>query len=306
MAAENITNNAQTTLNGSINNAVTSIVVNSATPFPQSGQYRIIIDSEIMIVTGGQGTTTWTVTRGAESTVAASHNSGAVVSHIITAGGISNLAPSAYWSSFAPAGLTGATQASRYVGATTSAAPVSGTFAVGDYIIDRTGVMWICVTAGSPGTWTSAVSSGSILAATNYTGTNAYNFGTTMAALDTTNLTVGPFTVPTNGKIIVTLEADIGLSGGGTNPSIYYAVKNHTGGAQLGPQVRVWLSGSSSVLQQRMGVSIYLTGLSAGTSLQLDWAGYHDGTVTSASLQVDNGLSSNIQGPALMTVRSTV
>ena len=53
-------------------------------------------------------------------------------------------------------GLTGATQASRYVGATAGGAPTSGTFAVGDYIIDRTGSVWICTTAGSPGTWTKA------------------------------------------------------------------------------------------------------------------------------------------------------
>ena len=55
--------------------------------------------------------------------------------------------------SFAPSGLTGATSASRYVGATASGAPTSGTFAVGDFVIDRTGTVWVCVTAGSPGSW---------------------------------------------------------------------------------------------------------------------------------------------------------
>jgi hypothetical protein len=56
---------------------------------------------------------------------------------------------------FSASGLTGATAASRYVGATTSGAPASGTFAVGDFVLDQTGVVWVCVTAGSPGTWTS-------------------------------------------------------------------------------------------------------------------------------------------------------
>jgi hypothetical protein len=51
-------------------------------------------------------------------------------------------------------GLTGAVQASRYVGATASAAPVAGTFALGDFVIDQTGKIWICTTAGTPGTWT--------------------------------------------------------------------------------------------------------------------------------------------------------
>ena len=57
---------------------------------------------------------------------------------------------------FNATGLTGATAASRYVGATTSGAPVSGTFAVGDFIIDQTGSIYICTTAGTPGTWTQA------------------------------------------------------------------------------------------------------------------------------------------------------
>ncbi len=55
------------------------------------------------------------------------------------------------------AALTGATSASRYVGATTSGAPASGTFAVGDFVIARDGHLWICITAGSPGTWVNIV-----------------------------------------------------------------------------------------------------------------------------------------------------
>ena len=61
---------------------------------------------------------------------------------------------------FAPSGLTGATAVSRYVGATTSGAPASGTFNKGDYVIDQTATIWICTTAGSPGTWTQISSSG--------------------------------------------------------------------------------------------------------------------------------------------------
>ena len=52
-------------------------------------------------------------------------------------------------------GLTGVAATSRYVGATASGAPTSGSFAVGDFVIDQTGVVWICTTAGTPGTWTS-------------------------------------------------------------------------------------------------------------------------------------------------------
>lgn len=57
-------------------------------------------------------------------------------------------------------GLTGATAASRYVGATASGAPATGTFAVGDFVIDQTGKIHVCTTAGSPGTWTAIGGSG--------------------------------------------------------------------------------------------------------------------------------------------------
>lgn len=61
-----------------------------------------------------------------------------------------------------PLGLTGATAATRYVGATASGAPASGAFQVGDFIIDQTGTIYVCTVAGSPGTW--AAPSGGISA----------------------------------------------------------------------------------------------------------------------------------------------
>jgi hypothetical protein len=56
-------------------------------------------------------------------------------------------------------GLSGATAASRYVGATASGAPASGAFSVGDFVIDQTAKVWICTGAGSPGTWTQITAS---------------------------------------------------------------------------------------------------------------------------------------------------
>jgi hypothetical protein len=70
-------------------------------------------------------------------------------------------------SDFKASGLSGATQASRYVGATTSGAPTSGTFAVGDYIIDQSGVTWVCTAAGTPGTWSRSLAAYVILVKTN-------------------------------------------------------------------------------------------------------------------------------------------
>jgi len=56
----------------------TTLTVVSASGFPTSGDYLIQIGAEIMLVTGGQGTTTWTVIRGYNGTTATSHPAGAV------------------------------------------------------------------------------------------------------------------------------------------------------------------------------------------------------------------------------------
>ena len=56
-----------------------SITVASAAGFPTSGTFHVRIDNEVLLVTGGQGTTTWTVARAQLGTVAATHLSGATV-----------------------------------------------------------------------------------------------------------------------------------------------------------------------------------------------------------------------------------
>lgn len=92
MATEQLANLAVTTLNGAINNSTTSVVVTSATNFSAAGKFRIVVDSEIMLVTGVSGTT-FTVTRGAEGTSAAAHSSGAALAQVFTAGAISGNIP---------------------------------------------------------------------------------------------------------------------------------------------------------------------------------------------------------------------
>lgn len=49
--------------------------------------------------------------------------------------------------------MAGATTASGYVGGTATGSPSSGTFIAGDFIATQDGVIWICTTSGSPGTW---------------------------------------------------------------------------------------------------------------------------------------------------------
>ena len=61
------------------------------TGFPAVAQYRIVIENEILLVTAGAGTTTWTVTRGAEGTTAAAHTDGTLVTHVLTMGGLEGI-----------------------------------------------------------------------------------------------------------------------------------------------------------------------------------------------------------------------
>ncbi len=83
---EQFANGAATTLASAISSTgATSCSVTSATGFPSAGNFRILIDSEIMLVTAVSGTT-FTITRGIESTSAATHSNGAAVTHILTAG----------------------------------------------------------------------------------------------------------------------------------------------------------------------------------------------------------------------------
>ena len=63
---------ASTKLSSAINASQTTITVSSASGFPSSS-FRIRIDDEALMVTGGFGTTTWTVTRAANATTAATH-----------------------------------------------------------------------------------------------------------------------------------------------------------------------------------------------------------------------------------------
>ena len=62
-----------------LNASSTTVRVASASAFPQSGTFSIQIDDEIMNVTAGAGSTTWTVSRGSSGTTAAAHIIGASV-----------------------------------------------------------------------------------------------------------------------------------------------------------------------------------------------------------------------------------
>src|SRR5271166_2309943 len=77
------------------------------------------LNTEIIAVTNVSGNT-WTVTRGAENTVPLAHAAGFVIYQVVTTG---FLASPTFGGAVSTGGLTGATAASRYAGATTSGHP---------------------------------------------------------------------------------------------------------------------------------------------------------------------------------------
>lgn len=76
---------------GITSTSATSCTVASSSLFPAASSagagsfFRVLIDSEIVYVTNVSGTT-WTIVRGQEGTAAATHSTGATVTHILTGG----------------------------------------------------------------------------------------------------------------------------------------------------------------------------------------------------------------------------
>ena len=168
-------------LSGAITGSPTSFTVDSATGFPTgagSVPFVVTVDrgtsTEEKILCSSQTSGVFQIqTRGWDGTTSQNHANGATVEHTLDADTLNDSQQhihvstrfdhdaqyarrdggNAFTGAVSTAGLTGAVAASRYVGATASGAPVSGTFAVGDFVIDQTGTVWVCTTAGPPGTW---------------------------------------------------------------------------------------------------------------------------------------------------------
>jgi hypothetical protein len=71
-----------TTTTADPGSAGTTLAVTANARFPQSGQFKIKVEKEIMYVTAGQGTNSWTVTRGQDGTTGVAHAIGVRVSYV--------------------------------------------------------------------------------------------------------------------------------------------------------------------------------------------------------------------------------
>ena len=173
-----------------------------ATIWP-SGVQPLSTNAEIVRVTA-VATDTLTITRAQYGTTAQSITTGYQIAQTIDANLLGQLAPlsgatftgEVAGPDFNASGLTGATAGSRFVGATSSGAPTSGTFVKGDFIVDQYGKMWVCTASGTPGSWQS-VGNGTVgtTGAVTATGSTQYS----SAALPNNYNIVSGATATTNG-----------------------------------------------------------------------------------------------------------
>ncbi len=73
--------------------AGTSLAVTSRSLFPQSGEFKIRVEAEVMTVTAGWGTGAgnFTVTRAVDGTTGAAHTTGVVVAQVLAVQAVSNI-----------------------------------------------------------------------------------------------------------------------------------------------------------------------------------------------------------------------
>ena len=161
--AESPVNGVGTTLASACLSTDTTLSLTSATGFTNAQYHCLISDGtnyEIVLATALSGTTL-TVTRAVEAyngvTTAFAFASGSTINVVPTVASVVGLIEGQPY--LTATGVGNATSATRYVGGTANGAPTSGTFSVGDFIIDQTGTIWVCTTAGTPGTWTTTISS---------------------------------------------------------------------------------------------------------------------------------------------------
>lgn len=162
------------------------------------------------------------------------------------------------------------------------------------YVCD--GTNWQCV-----GSW-GVSTPGTLLTTVNYAPGTAATYSstsTTLAAIDTTNLTAG-FVAPASGKVLVKLSAQANATA--STPG-WWGVLDHTSGNLYGSAVQVVEVTSGGIVANSFA-SILITGLTPGTSYQIDWA--HATQTAANTMSTKAGTMGKTvasgPGPALMEV----
>lgn len=211
MATEKFANKPATTLNGGIDGVVTSLTVTDASAFPSTGQFRIIIDAEYMLVTAVSGNN-FTVQRGAESSTAFPHSNGASVEHILTAGAVNLLVQTDDSRLSDNRTASGIKTATTVVAVSSATAPTAGQV--------------LTATSGTAADWeTPAPGSTLVTLAVDISLTTSAN-----TAIDTRPAT--PTGINRWKLISIDLRLKVAVTGGGT-PSASVTIGSTSGGNQI-------------------------------------------------------------------------
>ena len=87
MRREQLMNNAATTLTAGVDGAATALSVASPGVFSATGDFRLLVEKELVLCTAVSGNSL-TVVRGIEGTTAAAHVSGVAVVNVLSQGGV--------------------------------------------------------------------------------------------------------------------------------------------------------------------------------------------------------------------------
>lgn len=279
------------------------------------------VTKRLQTLTAGSGITLTPASNGADTTISAS---GAVSSVFTRTGAV--VAVTGDYYGVVAAALTGATQTSRYVGATTSGAPASGTFATGDFVIARDGHLFVCTSGGTPGTWVDAGSSGAVSSVFGRTGTvvagnadylavasggltgatsaSRYVGGTTSGAPASGTFSTGDFVIARDGHIFICTSG--GTPGTWADAGSASGVSSIAKNGSTGLTGAVTLTGGSNVTLTQSGNDISIASTGGGGTTEYDYVENATGTITVTSTSDGNsGGQAFIDGNAVTYDGST-
>jgi hypothetical protein len=165
-------------------------------------------------------------------------------------------------------GLTGATAASRYVGATASGAPASGK-------------VFVCTSAGTPGTWVQVGAAGGVTIL-NYTEkTSSVTVSATTEGTPTVVVTASAGVV-VDGSTLVCVEFGSPNANAAASSFLILNLWDDTAGASLG---RIWASsiGTSGVSVGILARRYFTPAAGTRTYSIRGWRGSADATVTAGA-----------------------
>jgi sugar lactone lactonase YvrE len=180
---------------------------------------------------------------------------------------------------FEPTGLTGATTVTRYVGGTTGGPPTTGTYALGDWVVDTSGNFWVCTTAGSPGTWAAITEVGIGTPAT------ATQQAATMTA-SSANIVSGSLFRLATGEIstLTRFRFEIGIAKTAAGVATWKAdVKFGTAGTTADATIATFTSGTNTAAADQATLVIVVNVLTTGATATANCLAFYQNQLTSVT-----------------------